>query len=180
MNDRIRVYSECSLRETHKTLFVTISHIYNKLPTIEQLPQEPAGDNGPNLDSPNEGWKWAESNGITLSKKNLLARVNLRKLGYVFLDAKRIHRDWRFQATSPDMIDLRQRSSCDIGFLGPYSLLKIHGEKIFDEIPLPHAMFEEDHDRLLHLLDPSGSMSALDPYPEPFSEAEMQAFGFEY
>jgi hypothetical protein len=144
---------------------------------MEQLPQWPAGDNKPNLDGPNEGWKWAESNGIAHSKNDLLARVTLRKLGYVFWDAKRIHRDWRFQATSPDMIDLRWRRSCDISLIGPS---EPNGEHIFDKMPLPYAMFAQDHNRLWHLLDPSSLMLALDPYPEPFSEAEMQVFGFEY
>ncbi|RMZ78223.1 hypothetical protein DV738_g4022, partial [Chaetothyriales sp. CBS 135597] len=128
------------------------------------------------LKDPNQGWIWAKQHGLTTDvNSSLLIRYNLRRMGYVFWGAARLHDDWRLQKILPSMLELPQRSRDD----NDRDWLEEPGmEERFQDIPIPKGAFRDIEARL----KPSDEMQKKieNGYPTPFSDKEAELFGIEY
>jgi hypothetical protein len=74
------------------------------------------------------------------------------------------------------MINLYRRYPDDITLEGPG---RPNGKDRIDNMLLPDAIFENDP-RLEQLFEPSSYILTVEPFTEPFTEAEIRSFGFEY
>ncbi|RMD39787.1 hypothetical protein DV735_g5348, partial [Chaetothyriales sp. CBS 134920] len=128
------------------------------------------------LKDPNQGWIWAKQYGLTTDvNSSLLTRYNLRRMGYVFWGAARLHDDWGLQNILPSMLELPPRSRDD----NDRDWLEEPGiEERFQDIPIPKGAFQDIEARL----EPSDEMQKKveNGYPPPFSDKEAELFGIEY
>nr|POF13869.1 hypothetical protein CFP56_02893 [Quercus suber] len=182
-NHKIDTVARLSLERCEPTLFDVLVSKNREITSHDDKMDWSVKQHMGRLRHPNQGWLWAEAYDFTTGTKPLLERYALRRMGYVFWDAARLHNDWKLQDTLPPMLELVPRSDCDND---RDWLEEPCFEERFKDIIVPEGTFiqrEDKSDAYSRLLPSEEWEEQLDDtivMPTPFSDQEVKLFSIEY